>query len=184
MDAGWRVERPQDIEKIRVLGSGGALKLELQMNKVIETWNPANGFDHVAFVIFLQLPDQPGGTEEMPLQNGRLPVGMRWHYRLRSHGWSNALFSHEAASATSEGTPVAPAATIETDKQRNTVTFTLPAKSLGSLKDLSGMKIHVTTWDYDGGFRKLAADAQTSVYGGGDGNKDPLVMDEVSIELP
>ena len=46
------------------------------------------------------------------------------------------------------------------------------------------MKIHVTTWDYDGGFRKLAADAQTSVYGGGDGNKDPLVMDEVSIELP
>ena len=184
MDAGWRVERPQDIEKIRVLGSGGALKLELQMNKVIETWNPANGFDHVAFVIFLQLPDQPGGTKEMPLQNSRLPDAMRWHYRLRSHGWSNALFSHEAASATSEGTPVAPAATIETDKQRNTVTFTLPAKSLGSLKDLSGMKIHVTTWDYDGGFRKLAADAQTSVYGGGDGNKDPLVMDEVSIELP
>lgn len=184
MDAGWRVERPQDIEKVRVLGSGGALKIELQMHKVIETWNPANGFDHVAFVMFLELPGQPGGAEVMPLQNARLPDGMRWHYRLRSHGWSNALFFHEGASAGAEGTPVAPTASIEVDKQRNTVIFTLPAKSLGSLKDLSGMKLHVTTWDYDGGFRKLAADAQTSSYGGGDGNKDPLVMDEVSVELP
>ena len=184
MDAGWRVERPQDIQKVRVLGTGGALKIELQMHKVIETWNPANGFDHVAFVVFLQMPSQPAGSEVMPLQNVRLPGDMRWHYRLRSHGWSNAFFSSEGASSTNEGTPVAPTANIEIDKQRNTVIFTLPAKSLGSPKDLSGMKLHVTTWDYDGGFRKLGADAQTSSYGGGDGTKDPLVMDDVTVELP
>jgi hypothetical protein len=54
------------------------------------SWNPANGFDHVAFTIFIELPGEPGGARVMPGRTPRCRPGMRWHRRLRLHGWSNA----------------------------------------------------------------------------------------------
>ena len=42
-------------------------------------------------------------------------------------GWSNALFSHEGADATREGTPVAPGAALRVDAARHTLSLTLPA---------------------------------------------------------
>ncbi len=38
---------------------------------------------------------------------GALPEAMTWHRRLRVGGWSKALFTHQGASATHEGTPAA-----------------------------------------------------------------------------
>lgn len=180
-DSGWRERRPADIERVRVSAAGGALRLELQMRSISTVWNPANGFDHVAFTLFMQLPGRDGGSTVMPLQNATLPEGMRWHYRLRAHGWSNALFAAAGATAGNEGTAVTPSADIRVDAGARTIAFTLPATALGSPDSLSGAKLYVATWDYDGGYRPLAPQPQPTAFGGGDGATDPLVMDDTAV---
>ena len=67
----------------------------------------------LALTAFIELPGEPGGSTVMPAQNAAVPPGFRWHRRLRVHGWSNALFSHEGASATDEGRPLRPAADVQ-----------------------------------------------------------------------
>ena len=184
-DPGWSVQRPLDLHGVRVYGAGGAIRIELRMNALSKAWNPANDFDHVAFTLFLQLPGVAGGSAVMPLQNATLPGGMKWHYRLRAHGWSNTLFDAHGASATEEGRTAIPAADIVVDHAASTVSFTLPAAALGRPASLSGARLYVTTWDYDGGYRALAPIAQGHVFGGGDGAVDPLVLDDTAvIELP
>ncbi|MEO8101512.1 MAG: alpha-amylase family glycosyl hydrolase [Betaproteobacteria bacterium] len=180
-DATWGVNRQMDIRHLKVSGAGGAMKIDVTMNKITTFWNPQNGFDHVAFTLFIEVPGRDGGATLMPLQNGVLPAGMRWHYRLRAHGWSNALFAADGASATQEGTLVTPAADIRADAALNTVTFILPASALGQLKTLSGVKLYVTTWDYDGGYRALSPDAQHGSIGGGHPQTDPRVMDDTPV---
>jgi hypothetical protein len=173
-----------DLRGVKVLGAGGALRLELQMARTTQLWNPANGFDHVAFTVFIELPGQAGGAELMPLQDGPLPAGLRWHRRLRVGGWSNALFSVEGASATHEGTPVATGAAVEVDAARHTVRLTLPAAALGGLASLSGARLWVTTWDYDAGYRALGPEPQPHAFGGGAAGA-PKVMDSSAvIRLP
>jgi glycosidase len=235
-DPAFAQHRPNDIERVTVHGSGGALRVEVTMRNVLATWNPPNGFDHVAFNVYVELPAKPGteagpcraelaplpstdvdhgrcsgassalqradgsgassalpeqgksaclpqGIRAMPLQFGDLPGDMRWHYRVRAHGWSNALFSAAGASATAEGTPVIPTATVATDAARRTVSFTLPSAALGNPATLAGARLYISTWDYDGGFRDLAAEPGPYTYGGGAPDQ-PRVMDEVLVRLP
>jgi hypothetical protein len=181
VDGGWGDNRQLDIHRVRVFGAGSALKIELQMHTLTAQWNPPNGFDHVAFTAFLQLPDRSSGSNVMPLQNARLPDGMHWQYRLRANGWSNALFAAEGASARNEGRPVATGAGIAVDPASATVSFIVPARALGDSPDLSGARLYVTTWDYDGGYRPLQAVAGAHAFGGGDGRSDPLVMDDTDV---
>ena len=178
-DPGW-APRQLDLRRVRVFESGGALRLEVGTAAISTGWNPANGFDRVVFTVFIELPGQPGGATVMPLQNAQLPEGMRWHLRLRAGGWSNALFASEGASATQEGLPVTPAAALQVDAAAGRVRFTLPASVLGGRGSLSGARILVTTWDYDGGYRALAPQPQGYVFGGGaaDGAK---VMDASAV---
>jgi len=183
-DAGWGSHRQLDLRSVQVSGSGGALRVALTMNDVTDSWNPANGFDHVAVTMFLQLPDRGGGVRAMPLQNAELPGGMRWHYRLRAHGWTNALYSAEGADAGHEGTPATPGARIEVDRGRARLVFSFPAAAIGSPASLSGARLYVTTWDYDGGYRPLQPAAGTHAFSGGDGRNEPLVMDDAMVRLP
>jgi carbohydrate-binding DOMON domain-containing protein len=180
-DASWGSNRQMDIRRVKVSGAGGAMKIDLTMHKVTTSWNPQNGFDHVAFTLFIEVPGRAGGSAVLPLQNASLPAGMRWHYRLRAHGWSNALFSADGASAGQEGTLIAPSAEIRVDPARHTVTFILPASSLGQLTSLTGVKLYVTTWDYDSGYRALSPVAQGGSIGGGDPATDPRVMDDTPV---
>ena len=172
--------RQMDLRRIKVSTSGGALRLDLTVADISTVWSPPQGFDHVAFTIFIELPGQPGGATVMPQQNGDVPSGMHWHRRLRAHGWSNALFGSEGASASGDGTAVVPAALVSTDPASRTVSFVLPAAALGSLKSLSGAKVYITTWDYDGGYRALRAAARPYGMGGGD-DSTPKVMDESEV---
>jgi hypothetical protein len=180
-DPSFGANRQMDLRRVRVFTAGGALRLDLTMHEITTVWNPQNGFDHVAFTIFIELPGQPGGSTVMPLQKGLLPEGMRWHRRLRVHGWTNALFSADGASATSEGSPTGPAARIAVDRAARTVSLTLPAAALGRLPTLDGARVYVTTWDYDGGYRALAREPAPFVMGGGDPDRDPLVMDDTPV---
>ena len=190
-DPSWGDNRQMDLRRVRAHVSGASLRLELGMHRVTTTWNPANGFDHVAFTVYIELPGQPGGSELMPLQHATLPAGMRWHRRLRVHGWSNALFAPEGASERAEGTPVTPGAHLSADPSTHTVTLTLPAAALaapgarGVPASLSGARVYVTTWDYDGGYRALQRDSAPFAVGGGDPARDARVMDDsVVIRLP
>ncbi len=170
-----------DIRNVRVEGAGGALRITLTMGDISRTWNPPNGFDHVAFTIFIQLPGADGGVRAMPLQNADLPGDMRWNVRLRSHGWSNALHTSEGASASSEGRAATPSAGIDVNPEARTLSFTLSAAALGGLQSLAGAKLVVSTWDFDGGFRPLTAEPGGASFGGGDGARDPLIMDETRV---
>ncbi|HSR64774.1 MAG TPA: alpha-amylase family glycosyl hydrolase [Xanthomonadaceae bacterium] len=178
---GWNDAHPLDIEHVRVSGAGGALRVEFTMHGLQEAWNPPNGFDHVAFMVYLQVPGMREGASVMPLQNADVPAGLRWNLRLRVDGFSNALFAAAGASATSEGTPVSPAAAIRVDKGRRTIAFTLPASVLGKPASLSGVKLYATTWDMGEGPRPLRAEAGPWAFGGGDGTRDPLVMDDSAV---
>ena len=170
-----------DIRNMKVEAVGGALRITFTMAEINRSWNPPNGFDHVAFTVFIQLPGNNDGVRAMPLQNADLPGDMRWNFRLRSHGWSNALHASAGASATAEGTAATPAAGIDVDTAARTVRFTLSAAALGGLHALAGARIYASTWDFDGGFRPLAAQAGGGSFGGGDGRRDPLVMDETAV---
>ena len=180
LDPAWSVQRPADLRGVRVWTSGGALKVAARMASLSRAWNPANGFDHVAFTVFVELPGHAGGATSMPLQNAALPDDMRWHFRLRTHGWSNTLHAWPGASATAEGTSVTPSARIDTDAAAGTVSFTFPARALGDPATLSGARIYVSTWDYDDGFRPLAAQPGPHAFGGGDAD-DPRVMDDSGV---
>ena len=181
-DAGY-AKHQGDIMNVAVWTTGGALEVRVRTATVTTPWNPPNGFDHVAFNVYVEVPGAEGGARAMPLQFSELPDGMRWHYRVRAHGWSNAAFSATGASATEEGTPAA-AATLRADAAERTVTFTIPAAALGHRRDLAGARVYVTTWDYDGGWRALAPVAAPNVFGGGAAG-DPRVLDAVGpIRLP
>jgi glycosidase len=183
-DPSWGEYRQADIRRVRVYGSGGALAIELDMHRVTQSWNPPNGFDHVAITAFIELPGRDDGIRVMPLQNAELPGDMRWHYRLRAGGWSNVLFSAEGAGADHEGTPVAPGARIEVDTEAQRIRFTLPAAGLGHPGSFAGARIHITTWDQDGDYRALAPEPGSHRFGGGDGSRDPLVMDDATVVVP
>jgi hypothetical protein len=121
----------------------------------------------------------------MPGQNDRLPEGMRWHRRLRAHGWSNAFFSSEGASTRADGRAATPAAAIVADPAASTVTFTLSAAALGNPATLHGAKLYLNTWDYDSGYRPLEPEPAGMRFGGGNGALDPLWMDASAvIEVP
>ena len=176
-DPGYTL-RPMDLRALRAYAAGGALRLEIETAAITTSWNPPNGFDHVAFTVFIELPGETSGTTAMPQQNAALPAGMRWQRRLRVHGWSNALFTAEGAGPAADGTPLVPAAAIAVDRERRTVSFTLPASALGNRASLAGARVYVTTWDYDGGYRALTPEPGRGSIGGGQAG-DPKVMDDL-----
>jgi glycosidase len=183
-DSGWGDHHQMDLRRVRVATSGGALRLDLTVAGLTAAWNPPHGFDHVAFTVYIELPGQPGGETVMPLQNASLPGGMRWHRRLRVGGWTSALHASEGASATSEGRSLTPAARVEVDRATATVGLVLPASAFPASSSLSGARIYVTTWDYDGGYRALGPELQPYAVSGGP-TDGPLVMDDsVVIVLP
>jgi hypothetical protein len=172
-----------DLRKIQIRRAGQALQISATLGTLSQVWSPQNGFDHLALTVFIGLPGQAGGSRAMPLQQGDLPDGMVWHRRLRVHGWSNAAFSSEGASARSEGSPLSPSAGLSVDAAQRRVTLTLPAALLGGA-ELSGAQVMLNTWDWDGGYRKLAAQA-TRTEAGAARQDGALWMDRsVVITLP
>jgi glycosidase len=183
-DGSWS-PRQGDIEHVEVSTSGTALRIAIRMRAVTHLWNPPAGFDHVAFTLFVEVPSSKGGARVMPLQFADLPDDMRWDLRLRANGWGTALFTAKDASATSEGAPAPVGAEVQVDAATRTITFTLPAAAFGRASTLSGARVYLTTWDYDGGFRALAPQAGPHDFGGGDPARDPRVLDAVGpLRLP
>ena len=171
-----------DIESMQVWRAQKSIRLKLKMGALSQSWNPANGFDHVVFTVFIGLPNATNSLQVMPMQQDQLPPGTHWHFRLRTHGWSNAMFSTQGASAGSEGQTLLETAKLKVDAQAQTIQFDFPASLLSQLPDLKGVQILVNTWDYDSGYRKLSQQGGTHNVGGGNADQ-PLWMDSIKIEL-
>ena len=124
------------------------------------------------------------GSNIMPLQNSTLPADMRWHYRWRSHGWSNAFFSAENASANTEGSISSPGVHISVDKDRHSIEFIVPGKAIGNPASLSGIKLYLSTWDYDSNYRELKLKADQQSFGGGKSTGPKIMDDTIVITLP
>ncbi len=116
----------------------------------------------------------------MPNQNASVPSEMTWSYAILAGGWFNALYSAEGATANSPGQAASPAAKISVDKASQTVHLQISGKALG-LASLKGVQVYVTSWDYDGGYRPLVPAPEQWKLSGGDGAKDPLIMDDVPV---
>jgi hypothetical protein len=179
----WGANRQLDIERVDVDTSDGALRVDLTMRSITRTWNPAQGFDHVAFTVYLELPGAGQGTRVMPLQQAELPDGMRWHRRLRAGGWVTLLSSAEGATADAEGTPVSPGAQVEVDADARRIRLVFPASALGRPASLSGARLYVTTWDYDAGYRAIEPRPGSHVFGGAAPGA-AKVMDAVLTRIP
>ena len=171
-----------DIESMQVWRAQKSIRLKLKMGALSQSWNPANGFDHVVFTVFIGLPNATNSLQVMPMQQDQLPPGTHWHFRLRTHGWSNAMFSTQGASAGSEGQTLLETAKLKVDAQAQTIQFDFPASLLSQLPDLKDVQILVNTWDYDSGYRKLSQQGGTHNVGGGNADQ-PLWMDSIKIEL-
>lgn len=73
-----------------------------------------------------------------------------------------------------------PTPAVAVDRAARTITLTLPAAALGHPASHAGTRIHLSTWDYDGGYRTLAPQPGSFRSAGGPG---PLVMDAATVEL-
>lgn len=172
-----------DIRKVAAARAGNNLKLSLTMNDVSVAWNPVFGFDHVSFSVYIDVPGEPG-VAALPFQNASAPDGMQWDRMALTGGWINALYTPEGASATSHGASVSPAAEVSLDAASDTIELLLSPESLGKPATLSGARIYVTTWDYDGGYRPLVKAPEQWKFSGGDGAVDPLILDDALLEIP
>ncbi|MGC3996490.1 MAG: alpha-amylase family glycosyl hydrolase [Anaeromyxobacter sp.] len=179
-DASWGDHRQMDIEGVQVLTSARTLRLRVKTHDVTDDWNPQNGFDHVCFSVFIDLPGVTGASV-MPQQSGQVPDGFNWDYKARVHGWSNALFSSAGASDTVEGTASAPAAIVSVEPEADVIQFTFLPAGIGNPATLDGVKIYITTWDYDGGFRTFTETPQPWNFSGGVEGTDPKVMDDTAV---
>ncbi|MEO1228332.1 MAG: pectin acetylesterase-family hydrolase [Myxococcota bacterium] len=167
-----------------VRSSGGAISLGLQMREITALWNPPNGFDHVTFTLFFHHPDRPGSTA-LPFLNATMPDGLDWFAMARVHGFGNEAFGSDGAGTDTFGAPLQPVPQVVASAPARNVTLSFAQDLLG-LPSLSGGKVFVTTWDFDGIsgiYRELRANPGGFEYGGGQPN-EPKLMDTLLIDLP
>ena len=180
-------DKQMDLALLSADASGSQLKLTYTMSNVTSTWNPNNGFDHVLFSTFIQVPGKSDGASVLPNMNTHAPADFSWNYLVRSEGWGNKLYSAEGASETNPGTVQNAKFSIAADVNNKTVTLSIDGTSLGIL-DWQQAKVYVTTWDWNGTggiLRPLQTTAGDWNFGGGDGSVDPLIMDQSEVlQLP
>jgi glycosidase len=173
-----------DIVQTTVRAAGPDLVVELTMAEVTDGWDPANGFDHVLFHVFVDIPGQDDGATVLPHLNAAAPEGFAWNYLAFVEGWNNRLFAATDAGPDAYGAPVTPVATVETDVNAGVVTLRLAGEALGNPATLAGARVYVTTWDWNGvdsEYRRLTEVPQQWTFGGGDGAVDPLILDDTDI---
>jgi glycosidase len=172
-----------DILRTGAAAYGTNLLVEVDMADLSTVWNPRNGFDHVAFHVFIDLPGREGVTV-LPRLNADAPAGFAWDYLAFVEGWNNRFSSAEGAGPDSYGTPVTPAPQIAVDPGLKRISFLFPAAALGYPETLDGTRVYVTTWDWNGvdnAYRPLKEVAEQWSFGGGDGAMDPLILDATDV---
>lgn len=175
-----------DIDGVTLEVGATVMNLKIHMADWSKSWNPSNGFDHVAFNVYLALPGSTG-TSVMPRLSATTPDGFAWTYTHFAFGWESVkTTTSSGASATAYGPTASWNPKLTADEGTKTVTFTYDRTALG-LASWSGVKLYVATWDYDGigaAFRELTPAGGQWAMGGG-ATTDPKVMDDLApITVP
>ena len=176
----------QDLTGLKVEADAIHLRLTVTTADWSSVWKPTNGFDHVAFNLFFEVPGLPGATV-LPLLDGSTPAGFTWRFDQKTYGWGHNLFSSTGATATNPGTP-APAPKLAIDAPGKSVIFTYNKRDFG-LASWSGVRVYVTTWDIDGiqnVYRPVDAAGGQWTYGGGAAaGGSPKIMDSLGpVAIP
>jgi glycosidase len=174
-----------DIESVEVNSFGGNLQISVTMNEVTDYWSPPNGFDHVAFHIFIDLPGKDGEII-LPKLDAIAPEGFDWDILNLASGWNNVIYSSEGANKDNFGTFVIPAPEIKVKKDNRKIIFKFHPEVFGYPQNLEGTKIYITTWDGSGseGFhRPLTINGGPFEFGGREGEHSPLIFDDINVIL-
>src|SRR5262249_56732069 len=183
-----------DITNLRVEVGQTTMNLSFTMADFSTVWNPQNGFDHVYFNIFFSLPGG-GGATVMPKLSASVPAGFSWQFNQFSGGFDNVMYTSQGATADKYG-EISVAPTIKADANAKTITFGYDRNNFG-IASWSGVKIYVSTWDFDGIgriFRPLTKDGGQWRMGGGGPpytpdatdptvlySNDPKIMDDMPV---
>jgi glycosidase len=184
-----------DVTGVKLEVGATTMNLNLTMADLTAVWNPKNGFDHVYFNIYFAVPGQTGAQTVMPKLSASVPAGFAWTFDQFSGGFDNVMYTAAGASADHYGA-VSIAPTIKVDAGTKTIIFSYDRHNFG-IDSWSGVKIYITTWDYDGigaEFRPLLQTAGPFRMGGGGPpytpdatdpsvqySADPKIMDDVAI---
>ncbi|TNF26048.1 MAG: alpha-amylase [Deltaproteobacteria bacterium] len=182
-DTTFAGDATMDVTKLVIEAGATTLRLRFTMAATSIVWNPSNGFDHVAFTIYFDLPDSEGLTL-LPKIQATAPDGFAWDFTHFAFGWTNTVYNTADASETKWGTGVPGRPVITVDLAANTISFEYDAARFG-LTTWEGVSVYATTWDFDGidnVYRALSPDGGPWAMGGGEAT-DPLIMDDVGPVL-
>jgi glycosidase len=172
-----------DVTGVTLEVGATTMNFKITMADWSTVWNPPLGFDHVAFNVYFALPGAAGVTV-MPKLNASTPDGFSWSYQQFAYGWDTTMYTSQGATATTYGAPTRKP--VVKTAPGNTVIFTYDRTAFG-LDSWSGVRVYLTTWDYDGigaSFRGLSPAGGEWEVGGGAAT-DPMIMDAVGpIAIP
>ena len=169
-----------DLTHVQFAVGPTTLVVTMTMKDFTTVWNPPLGFDHVAFNVFFSIPGRAGATA-LPYLNAPFPGGGQWNYDHFAYGWNSAMYGADGATASSYGTSVA-SPKVKADAATKTIAFTYDRRPLG-LPSWSGVKVYVTTWDFDGikGILRPLSTAGGQWEMGGGQSGDPKIMDDLPV---
>ena len=171
----------QDLRRVIVSASERILEVEIRTAALSNDSGAANGFDNLAFTIFIEQPGGAGLTE-LPLLGASGPEELRWTWMHRLAGTLNDLHTTEGASASQLGarSSTSPAVNVSLELNQVRITYEGPDGS-----NWAGARIFVTTWDVNpasGDYLDITPTAGLRSFGGAPG---PKIMDDVSpIRVP
>lgn len=163
--------------------AGQNLRLHLRLAEITRSWSPPNGFDNVAFSIFIGGPGS-GGQRALPLLQADFPHPDRWHLGHVAFGWGNAVFSATGSSATRRGDRLGLAPRLQSHPAEGTVTILYEGAALG-IGDWSGHRLFITTWDVngEGTYMDIAPEPSQWHFGGAPADS-PKIADSLFVEIP
>lgn len=175
--------RQMDMQKASIHTIGNNFRLDIEMAEPLSTvWNPANGFDHVQFNIFIDLPKQEG-AKVLPNINTNMPENANWDYYATVAGWNVGLYDANGATATTTGAVMSKKPMVTAVSSENKIQIYFPATAIGRPSTLEGMKVFICTWDGGGAnnMRPLEEKPAAFIFGGYEEGL-PVWMDEVWVE--
>ncbi len=180
-------QHKQSIGQMDIIGldaqiGGDVLNLTFTMRELTTDWNPANGFDNVAFSVFIDV-NQHTGMSHLPLLNSIMPNNWRWDIGHVAYGWGNTTFSTASATPQHQGKKFGVAPKVSVNKPSKSITFSYKATDFG-IKDWENSKIFATTWDItgEGAYRELQLSPSNWAFSGAT-HDQAKVLDAVTLVL-